>query len=425
MPPTKKKAKKAATPKDKGTVDKEAADFIASLRKAGQLGDVTKELEFVSTGSWVLNRLIGDGTHQDKPGGVPKGYVTEIFGDEGCGKTTVALHIAKQAQLAGEKVLYADFEKALRAQRQYVKNLGIDTSPEKFLHVEPDSLEDGAKIIGHSLAHYKPSVIIVDSVAAMLPKSTFEKDADETTQIGLHAKLVGTFLNWICKRLTKANCALVLVNQLRSNIKTSQYDPGPNEMTTGGRALRYYSTIRLHLKNTGKKEQISSQSNITGVSEKKAVNQVVKAVIIKNKIDMPFKSGPIYIAFGQGIDNVLSLVDLAVNRKVIKKSGGWFEWNDPNSDMSFKIQGQYNVKKHLEDHPEILDTIKPYIMPTRDDQELDEIYKTLEAKENLTDDELEQLNQIRKLKGMAPVGEEDISKEDQAALNELDELMDS
>ena len=390
-------------PKTKIEVDKEAAAFIASLQKSGEVGDIKKKINFISTGSWVLNRLIGDGTLQDKPGGIPRGFIVEIFGDEGCGKTTVGLHIVKQAQLAGGCAIYADFERSLRSQFKYIENLGIDLDPLKFLHLIPDSFEDGAKRIGQGLIKLHPSVIIIDSVTTMLPKAAFDKEADESIQIGLHAKLTGTFLNWMQKRLERADCALVLLNQLRSNIKTSQYEEGPKEVTSGGKAVRFYTTVRIQLKNTGTKQEVASRSNITGEDSKKAVNQVVKAVVVKNKLDMPWKSGPIYIAFGQGIDNVMSLLNLGINKNVVKKSGGWFEWHDPNSDKGFKLQGMMEVKKYLEDHADVLEAMMPYLMPSTDTQEMDETQRVLEAKgvENLSTEEKDELKDIRKLRGQS------------------------
>jgi len=380
----------------------------------------------VSTGSWVVNRLIGDGSHQNRAGGIPRGCVTEIYGDEGCGKTTLALHIAKQALDAGQRVVYADFEKSLRTQYKYIQNIGVDISPPNFLHIEPDNFEDGVKTIGLAMAKLAPSVVIIDSVTTMLPKAAFDGEADESVQVGLHAKLTGTWLNWICKRLARRNCALVLLNQMRSVIKTDKYDHGPKEITSGGKAVRFYSALRIHML-PGEKERVEEISDITGVSEKKAISQTVKVVVEKNKLDMPFKSGPIYIQFGHGIDNVMSMVELAINRRIIKKDGSFYSWKDTGSDLEFRVQGKQAVKKHLEANPEILEVIKPKLQPSRDDVEMDNTLRELETKKEagtLTADEKEELRSIRKIKGL-PTDDVELSQEDTEDLKELESAIDS
>jgi len=396
-----KKEVDASKPIEKALVNKERDTFVASLRKQGLMGDVTKKIDFISTGSWVINRLIGDGTHKNAPGGMPRGFMVELYGDESTGKTTLALHCAKQTMLAGETVVYADFEQTLRTQFQYLQNLGIDTNSQKFIHLIPTNLEDGAKVIGECLIKLKPALIIIDSVTAMIPKEVLEKDTGDGAAIGKHARLVGSFINWIVKKLQPYNTTLLLVNQMRSNIKSSQYDPGPSFVTSGGKSIPFFSTLRIRLKETGKKEEVANKSSITGLDEKKIVSKEVKVVIEKNKLDMPYKSGPIFIVFGQGIDNIMSLISLGVNKNVIKKSGAYFTWKDPNSNLAFNIQSKQALKKHLEQNPEILKALQPYLLPTKDDAEMNNIQADLEAKgiENLDDEERKQLIGIRKMKG--------------------------
>jgi len=397
MPPKKKTVQTPTTgPKSVKKIDL-ADSYIENLKKQGMLGNITKQIKFIPTGSWVVNRLIGDGSHTGAPGGFPRGYITEVFGDEGCGKTTLALHACQQAQLLGERVIYADFEHSLRTQFQYIRNIGLDLSPSKFIHLTPTCLEDGVKQIGRGLKELKPGIIVVDSVTTMLPKASFDADADDTIQIGLHAKLTGTFLNWMSSYLEECDTALVLLNQLRSAIK-GKYDRGPSEVTSGGRAPRFFSTIRIELRS-GEKQEIMEKSIITGISEKKKINQTVKATVIKNKLDVPFKSGPLYIAFGQGIDNIMSLVTLAINKKVIKKIGSWYEYIDPAEKFNFKVQGIPTIKKYLEEHPEILESMKPYLLPSEDAKEMARIREELEARgiENLTDDEKDNLKRLRSM----------------------------
>jgi len=406
------------------TKKKDSADtFIQSLKKQGMLGDITKEIKFIPTGSWVVNRIIGDGSHTNSPGGFPRGYITEVFGDEGCGKTTLALHACQQAQLLGERVIYADFEHSLRTQFNYIKNIGLDLSPSKFIHLTPSCLEDGVKQIGRALKELKPGIIVVDSVTTMLPKASFDADADDSVQIGLHAKLTGTFLNWMSKYLEDADTALVLLNQLRSAIK-GKYDRGPDEVTSGGRAPRFFSTVRVELR-AGRTQTIDEKSIITGEKEKTKINQTVKATVIKNKLDVPFKSGPLYIAFGQGIDNIMSLITLAINKKVINKGGAWYEFNDPTDKYSFKVQGTNAIKKHLEEHPEVLEAMKPYLLPSEDTKEMLRVRNELESRgeSNLTEEEKDNL---KRLKAMNLDEDENYDPDLEAgddALEELDKMM--
>lgn len=416
----KKAQKKAPSKKAETTQDKDIASFLDSLKRSGNLGNVNEKIDVIPTGSWVLNRLVGDGSLGDKPGGIPRGYITEIFGDEATGKTTIGLSIAKQILNMNERVVYADFEQTLRVQHQYIENMGININPPNFLHITPTNFEDGVKIIGQSMIKLKPAAIIIDSVTAMIAKATFEGDPDDTTQIGIHARLTGNFLNWMSKKLPHYNCALILLNQLRSNIK-GKYEAGPNEVSAGGRAIRFFSTVRIRLKGTSEKEEVSLKSKITGLTEKKAVSQAVKVIINKNKFDMPFKSGPIYITFGQGIDNVMSLVCLGINKKVIKKgAAGWYSWSDPNSDLSFKVQGKASIKDYLEKNPSVLNAITPYLMPTQDSNEIDTLYEELEGKgvENLTADEKEQLKDLRIAKGL-DVTDLDFSADELEDMSEL------
>lgn len=400
---------------------KDHSAFIASMKKQGMLGDIQKKIDLIPTGSWVINRLIGDGSQNNLPGGIPRGYFTEICGDESTGKTTLALHIAKQALLAGEVVVYADFEYSLRLQATYIKNIGLDINSPNFIHIIPESLQEGVQAIGKSLVMVKPALVIIDSVAAMLPKETIEKDADETTAIGKHARLVGSFINWISKKLQKYNCAIILINQFRSNIKQSKYDTGPNVITTGGKALQYFIGLRIRLKKTNNVEEITEKSSITGVAEKKRISQEVKVVIEKNKLDIPWKSGPLYIVFGQGIDNLMTLITLGINLGVIKKSAGYLSWKDPNETYSFSVNGKQALKKFFIETPKAFETIQSYMQISRDNSEMDSTLSELESIgiENLTDDQKEQLLEIRKIKGLG-TDDIDLSDEQKDDLSELE-----
>lgn len=403
---------------------KERDDYLAELKKQGVIGDIHRKIDFIPTGSRVINRLIGNGTQKNEPGGIPRGFITEIYGDESTGKTTVALHIAKQALAAGEIVIYADFEQSLRAQLHYVKEIGIDTTSPNFVYMWLPSLQEGAKIIGNSIVRLKPAVVIIDSVAAMMPKELVEEDADKSQAIGMHARLVGQFINWVSKKLQRYNTALVLINQFRANIKQSIYDPGPRQITTGGNALKYFCALKIRLKKTTNTEKVKVKSNITGLTEDKKISQEIKVVIEKNKIDLPWMSGPIFLVFGKGIDNIMSLIVLGINNKVIKKRGPYLYWKDTSGKFEFNIQGKLALKKYLIDNPDTFEAIKPYLMPSRDDSEMEKTYLELESKgeSNLTEEEKEQLEEIRKIKGISENSDEELDDQDLKDLESLENL---
>jgi recombination protein RecA len=371
MPRTTKKQKiEESNKKEDINLAKERDSYLKSLKEQNILGDINKKIDFISTGSWVVNRLIGDGTiDAQKPGGIPRGYFTEICGDEASGKTTLALHIAKQALANNEYVIYADFEQSLRVQSNYVKNiLGEYYNSPFFIHITPIDFETGAKNIGNGLIQVRPALIIIDSVAAMLPKDFINSSPEETMTIGKHARMIGNFINFLSKKLPKYNTAVLLINQYRANIKQNKYEMGPNQITTGGKALQYFISLKIRLKKTNNVKEISEKSTITGVSEKKRISQEVKVIIEKNKIDMPWRSGPIYIVFGHGIDNIISLISLGVNMGVIKKSGNTFTWKHP--EYGFSITGENALRKHLIENNKVLENLQSKLILQRDTEEI-------------------------------------------------------
>lgn len=400
------------------------------MRKSGELG-VAKKVEIIPTGSMVLNRLIGDGTLKEIPGGFPRGYVTELFGDEATGKTTIALLASKSVLNSGGRVFWADFEHNLRAQLSYVENLGLDVKNPNFIWLEPKNFEDGVRRVGQSLFRLKPppAMIVIDSVTAMSPKVTVEAEAGEDVSIGKHAKLTGNFLNWVTKYLNQTNTAVLLLNQTRVNIKTSKYETGPKEVSSGGRAVRFFAAVRVQLKQTSTKEKVSAKNEITGISDDKYVNVAVKAAVIKNKLDIPYKSGPIYFAFGRGVDNIMSLVILGINKKIIKKEkAGWLSWESPDKAYSFKVQGRVNFVRYLESHPETLEKLMPFLIPSKDIGVMFDRKRELEATPDneLTEDDRAELEKLREqLSGHDEPETDDYedNPEDEEALAELDVLV--
>lgn len=335
------------------------------------LADVTRKVDLISSDNWIIDRLLGDGTGMGMPGGIPRGGIIEIFGNESCGKTTLALHFAKSVQAAGGVVVFVDFERSLRFQQHYLKSLGINLDPSKFIVLTPNDFEEGNKYVGAAMMKIKPALIIVDSWAAAVPKAAMEAGADEGTRMGLHANITSQVLPRLAKWANQYNTALIILNQMRKNIKKSQYEPGPDEITTGGNAIRYYPTIRIELRSSSKETVEVKSGALTGVDEKKAINQTVKVVVVKNKMDIPWKSSPIYITFGKGIDGLRSLIELGINRKVIVKGGSWFEYNSASSPaFSFKKAGIQQVYSFLKEHPEVVQDMVPMLLPRVDTDEL-------------------------------------------------------
>ena len=377
-PPKTAAAKKAAVrkaanhiPNDDKKTSEGVAAFLAEARSMGIQGDVNKKIDLISSGNWIIDRLLGDGTGTGAPGGIPRGGIVEIFGNESSGKTTLALHFAKVVQSVGGVVVFVDYERSLRFQQHYIKNLGLNTAPDKFIILEPNNFEEGNKMIGRAILMAKPHLIIVDSWAAAVPAAAMDGGADEGTRMGLHASITSQVLPRFAKWLKQSNTCMIILNQLRKNIKKSQYDPGPDEITSGGNAIKYYPTQRIELRSQSKEVVEVKGGSLTGVDEKKAINQTIKCVVVKNKLDAPWKSSPIYITFGKGIDSLRSLIELGINRRVINKTGAWFEYVSVNSPAcSFKKSGIQQVYAVLKERPDIVQDMMPYLLPRVDTEEL-------------------------------------------------------
>jgi recombination protein RecA len=308
---------------------------------------VQKPIKFIPSGSWVINSIIGDGTNTNKSGGYPRGHVVEIFGDESAGKTTLALGACKQVQEMGGHAVFLDFERTFHA--KYAQNLGLSLDKNKFTLIRPDHFQHGARLIRDALL-MKPWLIAVDSVSAMTPKETLEGSIDEAGRIGLQAQLMSMFLSIITKKIEESETCLMFLNQMRMviNMGNTWSGGGPKEESSGGNALRYYSSLRLKL-NTVMTERIASVSTITGKEEKKAVNVIVKVTAIKNKIDSPAKSGPIFIRFGEGVDNIASIMELAINTEVIKKSGAFYTFREGDKIL-INSHGKEDLRRQLKDN---------------------------------------------------------------------------
>lgn len=376
-----------ATPARGGKFSAEAEKLLQGLEKAGALGDINRPIDFISTRNWVIDYIIGNG--KGGPGGFPRGFMTEVHGRESCGKTTLCLQSIPSVQRIGELTIYMDFEKSLRAQQHYIKNMGIDvTDRSTFIHVEPDTLEEGAKYMFQMCLAMRPAYMVVDSVAAMIPAAFLTGNVEEATKVGLHARSVSIVVGTMNKILQKTNTALVFVNQLRAKI--GGMGQGPQTDTTGGFAFKFYMHLRLQLTAI---EKVSSDktSTITGNTTKVTTDQIVKCVAIKNKMDKAFRSENVYLAFGKGFDEVRSLMDAAIKRGILQGSNWLTYVSKNNPEFNFKVNGKDACRAHLEEHPEIVDDMKPLLLPDVDVQELIAAKKDGELEEEALDPEMKKL----------------------------------
>lgn len=290
-----------------------------------------RPIEFISTGNLLLDKEIG--------GGIPKGRITEIFGDESSGKTTLALEIAKQCTREHKNVLFLDLEYSLNI--QYVKKMGID--PNHFFIAQAKNGEIAFDLINDAIINRGFDLIIIDSVAAMLPDEEMNNKVEDNTTLGAHARLMNKGIRKIQSSLSfNNNVAIVFVNQLREKIGVFFGSP---EVTTGGKALKYYSSLRLEIK---KNELIKNNQGKIGIKSK------VSAV--KNKISRPFGSAFINIYFGDGFDYVSDILEYAIQINLIKKLSSWYSFEDKNI-----CQGLTQLKIYAKENPDWFEKIKNII----------------------------------------------------------------
>lgn len=288
-------------------------------------------VEHIKTGSLTLDVALGIG-------GIPKGRIVEIYGPESSGKTTVALHCVAEAQKAGGTAAFIDVEHALDP--VYAANLGVDI--DSLLVSQPDSGEQALEIADALVRSGAIDIIVIDSVAALVTRAEIEGEMGDN-HVGQLARLMSQALRKLTGSLSKANCAAIFINQLREKIGVMYGNP---EVTTGGRALKFYSSVRIDVR---KGEPIKDGSEIIGVH--------TKAKIVKNKVAPPFKVAEFDIMYGKGISHTGEIVDAGVETGVIKKSGAWFYYGETRLG-----QGRDNVKKLFEDNAEMAEKIENEIM---------------------------------------------------------------
>ncbi len=288
-------------------------------------------IESISTGSISLDNATGIG-------GLPKGRIVEIYGPESSGKTTLALHVVAQAQKAGGEAAFVDAEHALDP--VYASHLGVDV--DSLLVSQPDNGEQALEITEALARSGALDVVVVDSVAALVPKAEIEGDMGDS-HVGLHARLMSQALRKLTGAIAKSNTIVIFINQLREKVGVMYGSP---EVTTGGRALKFYSTMRMDVRRV---EQIKGPGN-------EFIGSRTRVKIVKNKVAPPFKDAEFDIMYGSGISKVGETVDIGVNLDILKKSGAWFYYGDMRLG-----QGRENVKTYLQQNPELMAEIEEKI----------------------------------------------------------------
>ena len=320
--------------KRKKMVDLAIAQIIKEYGKGAimRLGaeGVIIDVPAISTGCLSLDLATG-------VGGIPRGRIVEIFGTESSGKTTLALHVAAEAQKLDGIVAFIDAEHALDA--KYARKLGVNT--DELLISQPDTGEQALEIAETLVRSGAVDVIIIDSVAALVPKAEIEGDMGDAP-MGMQARLMSQAMRKLAGVISKTRTAMVFINQMRDKIGVMFGNP---ETTTGGRALKFYASMRLDVRRTA---SIKQGQDVIG--------NRTKVKVVKNKVAPPFKETEFDLIFGEGISKEGDILDLAVEHNVIRKSGAWFAYNDERVG-----QGRENAKVYLKEHPEIMDAIRKQV----------------------------------------------------------------
>ena len=291
-----------------------------SIMKLGEHSSLN--VDAISTGSLDLDIALGIG-------GVPRGRIIEIYGPESSGKTTVALHISAEAQKRGGAVAFIDAEHALDP--SYARNVGVDT--ENLIVSQPDTGEQGLEITEALVRSGAIDVVVVDSVAALVPRAEIEGEMGDS-HVGLQARLMSQALRKLTGTINKSNCIVIFINQLREKVGVMFGNP---ETTTGGRALKFYASVRMDVRRI---DSIKQGDEIIG--------NRTRVKIMKNKVAPPFKVAEFDIMYNEGISKVGNIVDVGVKESIVQKSGAWFSYNDIRLG-----QGRENAKQYLRENPEV------------------------------------------------------------------------
>ena len=307
---------------------------MAQIEKAYGKGSIMRlgentgvVVEAIPTGSLSLDLALGIG-------GVPKGRIVEIYGPESSGKTTLALHIVAEAQKRGGEVAFIDAEHALDP--SYARALGVDI--DSMLISQPDTGEQGLEICEALVRSGAIDVVVVDSVAALTPRAEIEGDMGDS-HVGLLARLMSQALRKLAGSIAKTNCIVIFINQLREKVGVMCGNP---EVTTGGRALKFYASVRIDVR---KVETLKVGSEMVG--------NHVKAKVVKNKVAPPFRTAEFDIMFGEGISKIGELIDIGIQLDLVQKSGSWFAMGETRMG-----QGKDAAKQYLRDHPEVAEQLE-------------------------------------------------------------------
>ena len=294
-----------------------------------KMGDtVVEEVDVIPTGSLGLDLALG-------VGGYPRGRVIEIYGPESSGKTTLTIHAIAEAQKKGGIAAFIDAEHAF--DRYYAENLGVDI--ENLIISQPDNGEQALEIADNLIRSGAIDIIVIDSVAALTPKSEIEGEMGDS-KMGLHARLMSQALRKLTGSISKTKCTVIFINQLREKIGVMFGNP---ETTTGGNALKFYASVRLDIRRSTQLKD----NNSTAVGNKTRVK------VVKNKVAPPFKTAEFDIMYGEGVSKLGEIIDLGVAYEIIKKSGSWFSYDDTKLG-----QGREAVKNLLRDNPELMDELE-------------------------------------------------------------------
>lgn len=357
---------------DKNEALKHAIEAMEKQFGAGtimRLGDQTKlDIETIPTGSIALDNALGIG-------GLPKGRIIEIYGPESSGKTTVALHCVAEAQKLGGTAAFIDAEHALDP--AYAKAIGVDT--DNLLISQPDNGEQALEVCDALVRSGAVDIIVVDSVAALTPRAEIEGEMGDT-HVGLLARLMSQALRKLTANIGRANTVVIFINQVREKIGVLYGNP---ETTTGGRALKFYSSVRLEVRRG---EPIKKGTDIVG--------NRTKIKVVKNKVAPPFKQVEFDILYGEGISNESSIIDLASDMGILEKSGSWYAYNGERLG-----QGRDNVRLYLREHPDVAKEIEERLRgaeieaPAETDQKdlLEENMKDILDDDFLNDDDMDEL----------------------------------
>src|SRR5277367_1304623 len=308
-----------------------------SVMRLGDAG-ATYEVESIPTGSLGLDIALGIG-------GIPRGRVIEIYGPESSGKTTLALHVLAEAQRAGGTCAFLDAEHALDP--TYARKLGVNV--DELLISQPDAGEQALEITDTLVRSGALDVLVIDSVAALVPRAELEGEMGDS-HMGLHARLMSQALRKLTASISKSNCMVIFINQIRMKIGVMFGSP---ETTTGGNALKFYASLRLDIRRIGAIKEVATTSG----KDPAVVGNRTRVKVVKNKLAPPFREVEFDILYGQGISRSGDLIDLASELGIVEKSGAWFSFGGERIG-----QGRENAKSYLEQHPDAMDKIEALVL---------------------------------------------------------------